>query len=74
MSPELNCSLTYLDEEGEALILRCSRRGKTLQPRSEESGATHTVEFNGQNFASGVYFYRLTAPGVIQVKKMLMIK
>lgn len=39
----------------------------------QEAGV-HTAYFNGQSLASGVYFYRLTAPGVNQIKKMLMTK
>ena len=35
---------------------------------------TYTVEFNGAGLASGVYFYRLTAPGFDQVKKMVLAK
>lgn len=34
----------------------------------------HTVEFNGSNIASGVYFYRISTERASQVKKMLMIK
>ncbi len=34
----------------------------------------HSVTFDGSRSASGVYFYRLTAPGVNQVKKMLLVK
>lgn len=33
-----------------------------------------TAEFNASNLASGVYFYRIIAPGINQVKKMLVIK
>ncbi|MCL5020190.1 MAG: T9SS type A sorting domain-containing protein, partial [Bacteroidetes bacterium] len=29
-----------------------------------QSAGVHTAQFNGDNLASGVYFYRLTAPGV----------
>ena len=39
-----------------------------------ESAGAHWVQFNGSRFASGVYFYRLTAPGVVQVKKMILTK
>ncbi len=45
----------------------------TLVSDYQEAGI-HTAYFNGQNLASGVYFYRLTAPGISQVKKMLMVK
>jgi ligand-binding sensor domain-containing protein len=34
----------------------------------------YSVNFNGGNFASGVYFYRLQAGDFTAVKKMLMIK
>lgn len=33
-----------------------------------------SVVFNGSRFASGVYFYRITAGDFIQTKKMLLIK
>jgi hypothetical protein len=34
----------------------------------------HTVEFNGGNFSSGVYLYRIQADEFQQVRKMLLIK
>ena len=34
----------------------------------------YTVSFNGINFASGVYFYRIQAGDFSQVKKMVLIK
>jgi hypothetical protein len=49
------------------------REVMTLVDNYQNAGL-HSAEFNGANLASGVYFYRLTAPGVSQVKKMLMIK
>jgi parallel beta-helix repeat protein len=45
----------------------------TLVDEYQERGA-HTAYLNSQNLASGVYFYRLTAPGISQVKKMIMMK
>ena len=39
-----------------------------------QNAGVHSADFNGANLASGVYFYRLTAPGVSQVKKMLLVK
>ncbi len=49
------------------------REVKTLAYGYKSAGI-HVAQFNGNNLASGVYFYRLTAPGVSQVKKMLLIK
>lgn len=40
-----------------------------------KSAGTHTVKFNASGYASGMYFYRLSAAGkVISTKKMLLIK
>lgn len=42
---------------------------------NEHQGAgVHSATFDGSRLASGVYFYRLTAPGVNLVKKMLLTK
>ena len=49
------------------------RRVATLVDKVEQPG-NYEVQFNGAGLASGVYFYRLTAPGISQVKKMLMVK
>ena len=38
------------------------------------SPGSYEVQFNGSKLASGVYFYRLTAPGVNIVRKMLLEK
>ena len=45
----------------------------TLTSENQSAGA-HSAIFDGTHFARGVYFYRLIAPGVAQVKKMLMTK
>ncbi|MCH8285652.1 T9SS type A sorting domain-containing protein [candidate division KSB1 bacterium] len=34
----------------------------------------HSVRFNGDNFASGIYFYRIRAAGFTGTKKMLLVK
>ena len=35
---------------------------------------TYIVKFNGNSFASGVYYYSLTTKDFKQTKKMLLIK
>jgi|GEM_PF-1558598 hypothetical protein len=39
-----------------------------------KNAGSYTLEFNGQLFASGVYFYRLIANDYVKVKKMVLIK
>jgi len=34
----------------------------------------YSVDFNASKLSSGIYFYKLTANGLIQIKKMLLIK
>ncbi|MEO8666836.1 MAG: T9SS type A sorting domain-containing protein, partial [Ignavibacteria bacterium] len=34
----------------------------------------HSIDFNGNNFASGIYYYKLESGSFTQVKKMLLIK
>jgi hypothetical protein len=52
------------------------REIKTLVNELKQAGR-YTVEFNGNNYASGVYFYRIQVEGgksYTSVKKMVMIK
>ncbi len=39
-----------------------------------QSAGTYTVKFDASRFASGVYFYRLTAGSFSSVKKMMLLK
>lgn len=41
---------------------------------SELNAGSHSVTFNGENLASGIYYYRLESSGNVAVKKMLLIK
>lgn len=41
---------------------------------SRQAAGEHAVVFDGSGLASGVYFCRLTAPGFIQVKKVMLLK
>ena len=35
---------------------------------------THEIEFDGTNYPSGVYYYKLTAGDFTETKKMVLIK
>lgn len=41
---------------------------------SRESTGNYTVEFNGSNLSSGIYFYTLQTEGFTDTKKMMLIK
>ena len=49
------------------------RQIKTLVDQSQNPG-NHKVQFDGSQFASGIYYYRLQFDNNSQVKKMLMQK
>jgi tetratricopeptide (TPR) repeat protein len=49
------------------------REVATLVNENQNPGI-HSTTFDASKLASGVYFYRLTAPGINQVKKMLLTK
>ena len=38
------------------------------------SSGEHSVTWNAERYSSGVYFYRLTRPDLVQTKKMLLLK
>ncbi len=46
---------------------------QTLVEGHQESGL-HTVTFNAAQLSSGIYFYRLTANGSVQTKKMILMR
>jgi hypothetical protein len=46
---------------------------KLVSDEFKKSG-TYTVEFNGQAFASGVYFYQIQTGNYVQTKKMVLVK
>ncbi len=49
-------------------------REVTTLVNENESAGYHTAVFDASRLASGVYLYRLTAPGITQVKKMVVTK
>jgi hypothetical protein len=45
----------------------------TLVNAVKEPG-TYTVQFDGSNLASGVYFYRLQAGTYVETRKLLLLR
>jgi len=52
---------------------RLGREVKVLVDESQSAG-THTVDFNGSNLPSGMYFYRIKANEKTEVRKMILAK
>jgi hypothetical protein len=40
----------------------------------EKPAGKYEIEFNANNFSSGIYFYRMTAGKLIETKKMILLK
>ncbi len=41
---------------------------------SKQSAGNHRIEWDGSNYASGIYFYKLTAGQQTFVKRMTLLK
>jgi len=38
------------------------------------SPGSHSINFDGSKYTSGIYFYRLAAEDFVQTKKMILVK
>ena len=50
------------------------RTVQTLVNNEFKEAGNYKADFDGTNFASGVYFYRIEAGDFVQIKKMVLIK
>lgn len=69
--------ITYsLPEAGEVKLRIFDALGRevSLLIDAFENAGRHTVEFNGRNLSSGVYFYRIEYQNNFVTKKMILIK
>ncbi len=63
-------------KQGEANLIvydALGRKVETLINKQLQPG-TYEVEWDGSNYTSGVYFYRIEAVGFVDVKKMILLK
>lgn len=40
----------------------------------KQNGGSYSIEWNGENFASGLYYYKITAGKFVQTRRMVLIK
>ncbi len=66
----------YLPEDGLVLLNIYDELGRLVKAlvNKYESKGTYKVNFNGMNYASGIYYYRLRTENFISTKKMILIK
>jgi len=65
LSSEVNVQLSIYNSKGELV--------KTLVNGTQKAGS-HSLEFDGSNLNSGIYFYKLTTPTSSITQKMLLVK
>ncbi|MHB8579260.1 MAG: alpha-amylase family glycosyl hydrolase [Ignavibacteriaceae bacterium] len=72
-STTINFSLPFSGFVSLKVFDLLGRKVATLVNENKSAG-NYTVQFNGLNFASGIYFYRIEFGGNAVIKKMMMIK
>ncbi len=72
-STTIEFSLSTLEEVKIEVFNIAGQMVITILNKKMQAG-THKVEFNGRNFASGVYFYQIQAGQFQDVKKMVLLK
>ena len=65
-----------LSSEGKVSIIIYDITGRVVAKLVDETkqAGYYTADFDASAFASGVYFYRISAPDFTQVRKMLVVK
>ena len=65
-----------LPQDGPVTLKIFNVLGKEVQTLLNEvqTEGEHLVEFSGSALSSGIYFYKLEAAGLIEVKKMILMK
>ena len=65
-----------LPHPGEVSLSVYNINGQLLETKTKtyESAGDYQIEWDGSNFSSGVYFYKLSFDNFEQTKKMILIK
>ncbi|MFC1490383.1 T9SS type A sorting domain-containing protein [Candidatus Latescibacterota bacterium] len=73
MSTSISFSLPTSENTTITVFSASGQRVCTVLDEYKEAGY-HSVQFDGNNLATGIYFYRMESPGYIGTEKMLLIK
>jgi len=65
-----------LDRDGDVSLKVFGLAGSLIATLEEgrKGAGKHILSWNGENHASGIYFYRLTSGESTQTKKMILLK
>jgi len=65
-----------LPESSNVLLIVYNTIGQKITELVNEfqEAGFHTINFNGENLPSGIYFYRLETKNKVEIRKMLLIK
>lgn len=74
-NPETNIQFS-LKQQGHVELSVYNILGEEIAKlvNSELTAGTHNIKFNGANFASGVYFYKLKVNEFTAIKKLMLVK
>ncbi len=75
-NPKTNISYSVKRETSNVKLIVYDIVGKEIAilVNAKQDAGAYEVEFDGSNFASGIYFYKLEAGSFIETKKMILIK
>ncbi len=65
-----------LPKAGRAKVVIYNQLGQQVAVAADEnySAGNHSINFNASGLASGIYYYRISAGGFVQTKKMVLLK
>jgi hypothetical protein len=72
-STTIQYSLPFSEKVSLKIFNLLGEEVKTLVDEYREAGK-HSVQFNANNLASGIYFYKLQAGNFVETKKMILLR
>lgn len=75
-NPATNISFSVKRETSNVKLLVYDTNGKLISElfNGDLSAGSYEVKFNGENLASGIYYYKLETASYVETKKMILLK